>query len=133
MVLSNAHSTIVRVSSTGVPLDEEPLVAVPLNADKSSVEDKSCPDCDICGRPGLAVVASYLGAYSYSLCKECLVSGREPYHSWVSYVFCIGGYDELDDEYKDFLLEDLKYYGKTLEEFHLDVGRCIDEYLDSLS
>ncbi len=83
--------------------------------------------CDVCGKSeGIAGgVCSALGAVSFAFCRECLLSGAEPYG------MCVGlmmAYSDWSDDYRSILDASLIVAGKTTLEFDADVTAALAEY-----
>lgn len=84
--------------------------------------------CRVCGKPENrpteehVVVGSVFGAFSYTLCKDCLKQGKEDYHNMVSYIACAGRWpDDINEAYQQEVRRQLKLHNKTEEEFAKDV------------
>lgn len=78
--------------------------------------------CECCNKPkDVVVVSSIFAPISFSVCKECLMKGLEPYKYLVP---AIAGYRyplEINDKYLGKIRNILKGYGKTEEEFIIDM------------
>lgn len=85
--------------------------------------------CSVCGKPTDICCPSSLGAMSFYYCEECLSAGREPY----SVLTAICRFEEFTDWHREHIvIPTLKYYGKTPEEFNVDVEEAEQEYLEIL-
>jgi hypothetical protein len=84
--------------------------------------------CDCCGQEvevdNINVCASAMGPISYAYCNSCLVNGIEPYEGIIAY--CAGAvesYEKLTSPtYKQIIDTNLKFYGKTVEQFNADLA-----------
>ena len=87
--------------------------------------------CDVCGKETEVFAAcSACGAISFSYCQECMSAGIEPYDALVGMALYV---DEFNESFKEqILLPSLKFHGKTMEEFELDVQKMLDGYCDWL-
>lgn len=85
--------------------------------------------CDVCGKTeDCEVVCGCFGAFSYAICKDCLVSGKEPYKAMVHYIANAGRFPEdINPGYQALVREQLKLHNKTEEAFIVDVNHCINE------
>lgn len=86
--------------------------------------------CDVCGKEGETfVAASAYGPISFAYCKECLLSGREPYNAVVMYIAGAGRFpDNLSEEYREDVYKQLKLHCVSEEQFIKDVDECIEKY-----
>ena len=83
--------------------------------------------CDICGKSdNCEVVCSCFGAFSYSICNDCLILGKEPYGVMVQSIAYAGRFpSSISEEYQALVREQLKLHNKTEKEFIKDVDDCI--------
>ena len=81
--------------------------------------------CQVCGKEtDVAVFSSTMGAISFAYCKDCAENGYEPYGVMVSYISCAGSWpDDINEEYQEIVRNNLRFFGKTEEEFSNDVER----------
>lgn len=87
--------------------------------------------CDVCGKEAETVVCcSSCGAISFAYCQECLNTGREPYDALIGMGLTS---DIFNKSYKQqILLPSLRFFGKTIEEFDVDVEKNLSDYYDWL-
>lgn len=84
------------------------------------------PTCQVCEqRPGIGVASSRLGPISVSFCRECLEHNAEPL--WAIHITfeCIGGPENIREEFKELCSwKDGKYieWDEILALYHPDHG-----------
>lgn len=85
--------------------------------------------CNVCGKEvECNSVCSIFGAYSYPICEDCWSVGKEPYGIMVDYIACAGRFpDDINEEYREAVRNQLKLHNKTEEEFIEDVDKSIIE------
>ena len=83
--------------------------------------------CAVCGKEtGCNSVCSIFGAYSFLICEDCWSAGKEPYRNIVDYISCAGQFPEdINEEYRREVRNQLKLHNKTEEEFIKDVEKAI--------
>lgn len=76
--------------------------------------------CSVCGRDTYLITSTCsCNKNTYNYCATCYGAGYEPYDDLVNYGFT---YDMFFKTYRDkILLPSLRYYGKTIQQFNLDV------------
>ena len=83
--------------------------------------------CDVCGKETETFVAcSACGGVSFAYCAECLAYDREPYDALVGMgIQC----EELSESFREqILLPNLKFFGKTVEQFNADVKKMDEDF-----
>lgn len=85
--------------------------------------------CEVCGHEdNCVVVCSCFGAFSFSVCGNCLVQGKEKYSNMVHYIANAGHFPEdINPEYQAEVRHQLKLHNKTEEEFIQDVEKAVIE------
>ena len=85
--------------------------------------------CDVCNKETECfTVCGAFGAISYGICEDCLKSGKEPYRYMVNYIANAGRFPEdINEEYQQFVRNQLKLHNITEEQFIHDVDIAIEE------
>ena len=83
--------------------------------------------CNVCGKVAeCSTVVSSFGAFSYSVCEECLTAGKEAYESLVSWIAWVGHFpQDINPGCQALVREQLRLHNKTEEEFIVDVDKRI--------
>jgi hypothetical protein len=84
--------------------------------------------CSVCGKDtDCKSVCGCFGAFSYSICDDCLTTGKEPYSAMVTYIANAGHFPkDINPGYQSIVRAQLKLHNKTEEEFIKDVDNCIN-------
>ena len=84
--------------------------------------------CQVCNKETECfTVCGAFGAISYSICEDCLKSGKEPYSYMVNYIANAGRFPEdINEEYQKIVREQLKLHNITEEKFREDVEASIE-------
>lgn len=90
--------------------------------------------CEVCGKfdqPN--VVCGAFGAYTYNICLDCLIEGKEPYNMIVEYIANAGRFPEdINEEYQKLVRKQLRLHNKTEEEFSQDINKALEEEYETL-
>jgi hypothetical protein len=74
-------------------------------------------------------VVSMTGPISCAMCKECLDAGVEPWDMVVGTVWVCGGYDSINDHYKEIVAATMAKFGKTMDDLNAEVEKAdLDEH-----
>ena len=91
--------------------------------------------CDACGKETdqMYAVCSMFGAFTISVCEECLNAGRDSYGLMVSDIACCGRFpDDINEIYQEEVRRQLKLHGKTEEQFIKDVDDMNKDLMEAM-
>ena len=78
--------------------------------------------CECCNKnEAIGVACVPMVPCSVAYCRECLKANSHPMNILVANTICIGGLENANEEWKQMVLDSLKYQGKTLEWFNEQV------------
>ncbi len=88
--------------------------------------------CNVCKTNRAIGVAAVPGVpISVAYCRECLKANSHPMYVLIANTVCAGGLENTIEEWKQMVLDSLRYQGKTLEWFNEQVEegiKSMDEY-----
>ncbi len=75
------------------------------------------PICEVCNKMQAVGVCSIPGiAMSAAYCKDCLDANAHPVGSLISTIWCCGGWDMVNEEFQEMVMDTCKHLGLNLEE-----------------
>ena len=78
--------------------------------------------CECCNKnEAIGVACVPMVPCSVAYCRECLKANSHPMNILVANTICIDGLENANEEWKQMVLDSLKYQGKTLEWFNEQV------------
>ncbi len=88
--------------------------------------------CDSCAsETDVITICSVWGPWSFSVCKECLEQGKDPYKYIVYYIAGAGRWPEdINAGYQKLVREQLVLHGISEEQFKRDVQREFDDLME---
>lgn len=87
-----------------------------------TVVDSRCECCEEV-KPIVGVASIPGMPISIAWCRNCLESGAIPYWAAVANTAMCGGLDNCNDEWKKIVTDTLFYFGKSIDDFAVDVDK----------
>lgn len=128
--LSDRNEKIKEILESGTSISDNPDFVKLLDINPPVVKQ-----CDCCKKwtYNIHAVSSIFGAFTLSVCDDCILSGRDSYSLMVSYIGCAGRFpDDINEAYQEEVRYQLKLHGKTEEQFIKDVDDYNKDIMEAM-